>query len=148
LYVNTAFLFIVIIFTAVAVDAQQYDNFIIFNMGKRGKIYLMKARKAPPGRQIINIHPNDKLFCALCHQPLQHSTLRSHRSRCQEYNSGDSDSGDDSDGDSDDRKFKAKVADDSQPTVIPVKNSGEEDGGDDKKPKAEEPEGRLPTVTI
>jgi hypothetical protein len=116
-------------------------------MGKRGKAFFKLERKAPPGRQIINIHPLDLLYCSLCDQPLSHGSLYSHTKHCPNYSSGD------------DRRPNAKETDGRKHKAIRNKkhrkkgdddvDSGDDTGddsdrankpktsrGDDKKPKA------------
>jgi hypothetical protein len=51
-------------------------------MGKLGPKGLKKSRNVSGGGQILNIHPDDKLFCSLCWQPLTQSSLRSHKLSC------------------------------------------------------------------
>jgi hypothetical protein len=75
------------------------EQTIFTSMGKRGEAFLKKPRKAAAGRQILNVHPMDVLFCVLCGQALAHSSLKKHPTHCEKYKP-DSESGSSEDGSS------------------------------------------------
>jgi hypothetical protein len=100
-------------------------------MGKVGKATLLKSRKARVGRQVLNIHPHDQLFCSLCGQRLKHASLQNHPDNCPKYDNGGSISSD-----------SPSEGDASEVEDVASRRSESSDG--DKKPKAKKKEMKEP----
>jgi hypothetical protein len=47
-------------------------------MGKISVIKLAKGRKAKVNRQVLNLHPEDELYCALCGTHFTWTTVKHH----------------------------------------------------------------------
>jgi hypothetical protein len=97
------------------------EQTIFTSMGKRGEAFLKKPRKAAAGRQILNVHPMDVLFCVLCGQPLAHSSLKKHPTHCEKYKP-DSESGSSDDGSSSGEEKKPPFKESDEENKPPTAN--------------------------
>jgi hypothetical protein len=103
------------------------DDHTTSTMGKRGQAYLKKSRKAAAGRQILNVHPKDELFCVLCGQPLAHSSLKKHPTNCKNYHpDSESDVSDDGGSNDDDDGKKAPTKESDKENKPPTKDSNDD----------------------